>query len=638
MGPADTLEWAAVSEAKRQGHPHVTDAHVVIAACNAGIVPEEFAAALRARGEPFISALPRTFDSPSLGESANSLLSDIASRGIDETLRDWLAAFPPGPSGRTAEAGRPEDRATAEEGVGPTSAQPSTDAAGLEGREQVLSRAVADLDSLIGLASVKEHVRGLADWQRWNAARADAGLPSTDASLHMVFTGPPGTGKTTVARIVARILFGLGALESDRVTEVSRPDLVAEHVGGTSVKTQKVLDRATGGVLFIDEAYSLTPDGFRGGADYGAEAVASLLRHLENHRGRIAVIVAGYENDMGRFLDSNPGLRSRFGTTIAFPRYSTDELVDIFEVMAEGHGLNHDDKVVAAVRQRLARSGSGNARAVRTLIEQATRRMATRAMADGEITAVELQDLLVEDILGTAGSAQRQESLAAAMADLDALVGLDEVKQHVRDLVARQMWTRARIDAGMTVPDEGMHLVFTGAPGTGKTSVARIIAHIYQGLGLLDSGHLVEATRKDLVGHYVGQTAATTQAVLDRASGGVLFIDEAYSLAGAGQSDFGPEAIATLLSHMEDNRGSVAVIAAGYGREMEAFLSSNPGLSSRFGTTIEFLDYSTEELVEIFQALCVDQGLECGKASLPRYATTCPRGQRRQRPIRQEVG
>jgi SpoVK/Ycf46/Vps4 family AAA+-type ATPase len=364
-------------------------------------------------------------------------------------------------------------------------------------------------------------------------------------------------------------------------------------------------------VLFIDEAYSLTPSSAGSGADYGAEAVAAILRHMENHRGRIAVIVAGYEKEMGRFLESNPGLRSRFGTAIDFPRYSADELVDIFEAMAQQHGLNHDPKVRAAVQQRLSRSGSGNARAVRTLIEQATRRMASRALADGRIDDHELQDLLVEDILGAAGSPQRQEILTKAMADLDALVGLGEVKQHVRDLVARQMWTRARIDAGMTVPDVGMDLVFTGSPGTGKTTVARIVARIYQGLGLLDSGHLVEVTRKDLVGQYVGQTAATTQSVLDRAAGGVLFVDEAYALIGGGQWDYGPEAVATLLSHMENNRGSLAVIAAGYQDEMDAFLASNPGLRSRFGTVVEFEDYSADELVAIFAAICAEQGLEC---------------------------
>jgi stage V sporulation protein K len=221
-------------------------------------------------------------------------------------------------------------------------------------------------------------------------------------------------------------------------------------------------------------------------------------------------------------------------------------------------------------------------------------------------------DELVGDLFGP--RAQPARPLGEVQAELDALVGLETVKEQVHALVAFLQVQARRAEHGLPEVATSQHLVFLGNPGTGKTTVARLLAQMYRSVGLLEKGHLVEVDRAGLVGQYVGSTALKTDRVVKRALDGVLFIDEAYSLAPEGERrmDFGPEAIEILLKRMEDHRHRLVVIVAGYPRLMRAFLESNPGLSSRFSRELSFPDYSTEELVEITERMAAEHEYELG--------------------------
>ncbi|MFF7649510.1 right-handed parallel beta-helix repeat-containing protein [Streptomyces sp. NPDC007983] len=492
-----------------------------------------------------------------------------------------------------------------------------------------------ELESLIGLADVKHQVRTLINLNQLAQRRASLGMPAPPMSRHLVFSGPPGTGKTTVARLYGGILADLGVLRSGHLVEVSRADLVAQIIGGTAIKTTEAFNEALGGVLFIDEAYTLLSDSKGSGADFGQEAIDTLLKLMEDHRDDVVVIAAGYTDQMTTFLSSNPGLASRFTRTIEFANYSVDELVTITESMCGTHRYELDPSTLDALArlyERMPRDSTfGNGRAARRVFEEMVDRQAFRLGSMANPAEADLTLLLPEDVADDASvsGADSPRNSKDLLAELDAMVGLNAVKHEVTDLVNLLEATRQRQAAGLPTPKISHHLIFSGPPGTGKTTVARLYADLLHSLGVLNTGQLVEVARADLVGRYVGHTAQLTKEVFERAFGGVLFIDEAYTLTpeGAG-SDFGQEAVDTLLKLMEDHRDEVVVIAAGYTEEMRRFLASNPGLASRFSRTVEFEHYNSEELVTIMSGYAAASGYDCPEetlAALRAYVDLIPR-------------
>ena len=518
------------------------------------------------------------------------------------------------------------------------------EAGGLQGRAPqsapnwpviTVDEAMAELNAMIGLAAVKDQVRSIAASVEAARRRAIAGHGTEKPMQHFVFLGPPGTGKTAVARVIAKIFYAFGLLDSPAVVEAQRADLVGEYLGATAIKTNELVDSALGGVLFIDEAYSLVNEGDGQGDRFGNEAVQALLKRADDDRENLIIILAGYDRQMESFLASNPGLNSRFGLRVRFPTYSPAELMALAETAIQGRGelLDPDARPVLRRifeeigRRRLA-DDLGNGRFVRSLLAKAGQQRDVRVMAGPtEPTATELVRLHGQDIeLAYAELTARfrgytdTPTVEGALAELDALVGLEPVKRQVHEIVAQLEVARLRDRQGLASQPPSRHFVFTGPPGTGKTTVARIIGRIFAALGLLVRPEVIEAHRADLVGEHLGSTAIKTSRLIDSAMGGVLFIDEAYALyneAYAGGDAFGSEAVATLLKRAEDDRERLVVVLAGYTDDMDRLLRSNPGLASRFSTRITFPSYTPTELSQIAQVIAAQAGDTFDGEALP---------------------
>ena len=466
---------------------------------------------------------------------------------------------------------------------------------------------MAELNKLIGLSAAKQSINELRDFAKIQQARKNRGLPVSDISYHLVFTGNPGTGKTTVARLVAQIYKELGLVSKGHLVEASAKDLVAGYVGQTAIKTGEVINEALGGVLFIDEAYALVDTNGQG---YGQEAINTILKEVEDHRDDLAVIVAGYSEPMEKFIRSNPGLKSRFNRFVHFDDFAPEELFEIFQSLCKKNAYTTDEKASAIIKEHLTALSKSvgddfaNARTVRNFFETVIAKQATRISSEKDPSTEMLSTITEADVAWCSDAASTTESLEDVLAELNSLIGLGMVKDEIADLVHVVEHQQRRKAQGLRVPSMSLHLVFMGNPGTGKTTVARYIARLYKSLGLLSKGQLIETDRSGLVAGYVGQTAIKTQEIINEAMGGVLFIDEAYTLNGNGSNDFGQEAIDTLLKAMEDKRDDFVVIVAGYPDLMDTFVHSNPGLESRFNRYIHFEDYSADEMLCIFKMSC----------------------------------
>ena len=466
-----------------------------------------------------------------------------------------------------------------------------------------LTKLLDELNSYIGLESVKKQVHTLINQIRINKKREAKGVKQPNISLHMVFTGNPGTGKTTIARLLAEIYKELGILSKGHLVETDRSGLVAEYVGQTAVKTKKVVYSAMGGILFIDEAYSLAPENSH--SDYGKEAIDALLKEMEDHRDELVVIVAGYPREMTRFLNSNPGLRSRFNKHIQFDDYRPDELYAIFKKFCASGQYTTDEKADKLIKRHLnylydiRDENFANGREVRNFFESVLEEQTNRLAEENEET--DLFQITEKDLYRVLPKSEIEDegSIENLLKELNELVGLQAVKQEIQTLINLARINEKRMEKGLPAQSVTMHMVFTGNPGTGKTTVARILAELYKHMGFLSRGQLIEVSRADLVGGYMGQTAMKVTERVKEALGGVLFIDEAYSLKHHPQDAFGAEAIDTIVKCMEDNRKNLMVIMAGYPSDMEKFLEENAGLKSRFSTIIQFDDYTPDELYQI---------------------------------------
>lgn len=459
--------------------------------------------------------------------------------------------------------------------------------------------ALEQLNEMYGLTELKKQIKQFINTIKFNQSRKSKGLKAASLNLHSIFLGNPGTGKTTVARLLGKVLYQEGVIPADNFEEVTRKDLVGLHIGETAPKTQAVLERARGGILFIDEAYTLHSASDN---DFGAEAVETILKFMEDNRDEIMIIFAGYFDDMQNFLSMNSGLASRIPNEFVFDDYSSFEIAEIgyLDILDQDYVID-EKKYKEVVMNQYARSvDESNARWVRNFNQKLIITMANRVI---EMDSDDTQTILNEDIdalIGNSGE-NKEEKVDELLAQLNGLIGLEEIKDYVQRLVKQVKIDKILADQGELSFNPTYHMIFEGNPGTGKTTVANILASLFYYLDILPSKNVKVVDRADLVGSYIGHTEQNTKRIINQAMGGVLFIDEAYQLTNNSENDFGKQAVETLLTYLENYRDKFVVILAGYTKEMEKFLDMNPGLRSRIPEKIIFPDYHPDDIAAVVE-------------------------------------
>ncbi|MEG0307800.1 MAG: AAA family ATPase [Clostridium sp.] len=461
------------------------------------------------------------------------------------------------------------------------------------------------LDSIIGIRELKDFIINVENNYKVQKIRERLGLKTSKISMNMIFTGNAGTGKTNAARVTFEYLNALGILSKGIFKEVSKADFVTENANDTAKRTNDIISSALGGVLFIDEAYSLCESEED---KVGKEIVDALLKGIEDNRDNLIVILAGYEKDMENFLSFNQGLKSRFSNIIDFKDYNPVEMYEIAINIAKSKGYRIAKNVKSGLidlftrNQLTGKNDLGNARFVRNIVENAIMDASKKYLTNSEKQI----DLLERDNFNFKVNAKFDLE-----EKLNGIIGLEDVKKLLRSQYKLIVAQEKRKSVGVnTKIEQNLNMVFTGNPGTGKTSIARLVAEMLNSMGLLKIGQLIETDRSSFVSDVQGETSKKTEAKFKEAIGGILFIDEAYTLAN---DSLGIEVVETLLKLIEDYSKEVIVILAGYEEEMEDFFDVNIGLRSRFPLWTNFQDYNPNELLGMAIKLVESKGFKLSK-------------------------
>ncbi|BCY13386.1 right-handed parallel beta-helix repeat-containing protein [Actinoplanes sp. L3-i22] len=502
-----------------------------------------------------------------------------------------------------------------------------------------LTGALGELDTLIGLDGVKKEVTGLINLIKMSEMRRGMGLPMPPMSRHLVFAGPPGTGKTTVARLYGTVLAELGVLSRGHMVEAARADLVGQYIGSTAIKTTELVTKAIGGVLFIDEAYTLSSGSGGSGPDFGQEAIDALMKMMEDHRDELVVIVAGYSELMERFLESNPGLASRFTRTVEFPNYSVDELVTIASNLCRKHYYELTEDAVQSLYTYFERVPKGptfgNGRVARKLFEAVVNNQASRfALAPpsrdtelNRLTAADLEPEIAQLREAQPGPAQPDAATdpSAALAASHAwrrigeLAGLVGVRQAAGATVLRLADLKNRRRG---YGNQG-NVILAGRRGSGRHEIARLYAQALAELGVLAAGHVVPvAFSRELAAQWPGQARSLVARAVDDARGGVLVVD--YDTGG---DDPHAVEVAEALAAVLAAPGDPMVVLSGEPSALTGLFRQVPALRDGFAEQWDFPAFSTAELAEIAVRYLVRRGHEVPedvRASLADLVTTLP--------------
>lgn len=484
--------------------------------------------------------------------------------------------------------------------------------------EAELASVKQDIVGLTGLQDVKLKLDRLESKARELRRRLENGEAPPEETLHLVFSGNAGTGKTTVARLVARFFHALGLLQRNEVTEITAASIMSQYVGETRENMQRCLENARGGVLFIDEAHQF------GNKDssQAREAIEALVPAAWSWRRDLIIILAGYSRRMPDFFNMDEGLQRRFPLPgrMEFHDYSEAELWEILarKLTAQGYQLEAaaQPRMRAVLQQRHRRGGFGNAGGVDNLIaELRENHLNGPEPGSSLITAVALPPMI----------RRHPEIRQQAEAKLNSLYGLEPVRARIRTLLDRIEYDLQEAEHGRGLESLRLHpgnMRFSGPPGTGKTTVARLMGELLYGVGCIERPTTFCHSRATLIGDVMGKTAHLVVDAVEKARGGVLFIDEAYALIRDERDSYGQEAVDTLVEQITapENAGTVFILG-GYEAQLEQLLATNPGLHSRFSLNIDFPAFAPEDCVALAHQLLTEQAYSWADGVLERLAT-----------------
>jgi SpoVK/Ycf46/Vps4 family AAA+-type ATPase len=471
----------------------------------------------------------------------------------------------------------------------------------------------SEFDNFIGLQNIKQSLKDFISYLDFIKERKKQGVITEESiSANCIFLGNPGTGKTSIARLLGKFFKSIGILENGHVVEVDRSQLIGEYVGETAQKTEKVIKQSLGGILFIDEAYTLKRDG--NNQDFGQEAIDIILKRMEDYKNQFFVIAAGYPDLMQNFLESNPGLKSRFTHHFTFDDYSAEELTKIYKVFAAKEKYTLPDESEKLLTERLLNKGSnkeaafGNARFVRNLFEQSKIELSKRyqQLADSEKDFSALNTLTIEDIQSAFSTMENRsdvEKVDKYLNELNQLVGLDDVKITFNKIITSLKVDKLKKERAIASIHKNLNAIFIAEPGTGTTTVARLYAKSLKELQRLSRGQLIEVDSSTFYGHNKIDAYLMIDELFKKSLGNIVLVNDVVASLQC-KNDFSDSLLQYFLKKLYLISDDIVAIFTGDQEEIETLINNFPVLTNQFPNIFNFEPYSTRQHLEIALSIC----------------------------------